>query len=134
MAPMAEGWTVVNLAADVEDSAPRFGHGDVLEARFATRSLGTERLGVSLQRLRPNMRGPFAHRHEADFEELYVVLGGDGRVNLDGEVRELRPLDALRVAGGVVRSFEAGPEGLDLLAFGPAGSGGAEMLPAEWPE
>jgi quercetin dioxygenase-like cupin family protein len=124
-------WTIRNLAEDVEDQAPKFGHDEHLEARFARTALEAERLGVSLQRLKPDKRAPFAHKHEAGFEELYVVVRGSGRVSLDGEVRELRPLDAIRVAGEVVRFFEAGPDGLDVLAFGEAGMGGAEMLPSQ---
>lgn len=51
---------------------------------------------------------------------------------------EVGPLDALRVAPGLGRNFEAGPDGLELLAFGAprapgqsAGSG-SEMLPGWW--
>jgi hypothetical protein len=42
----------------------------------------------------------------------------------------------LRVAPEVVRAFEAGPDGLDLLAVGghrPA-DGDGEMGAAEWPD
>jgi hypothetical protein len=52
-------------------------------------------------------------------EEIYVVLAGSGRINLDGEIVELRPLDAIRVAPEVARAFEAGPDGLEILVFGP---------------
>ncbi len=41
----------------------------------------------------------------------------------------LLPLDALRVAPATVRSFAAGPQGMELLAVGPSGSGDAEALP-----
>lgn len=68
-----------------------------------------------------------AHRHE-QAEEVYVVLGGSGRINLDGAVRELRPLDAVRVAPAVARAFEAGPEGLVLLVFGPHREADDEIL------
>ena len=33
--------------------------------------------------------------------------------------RRSRPLQAIRVAPDVARGFEAGPDGLELLAFGP---------------
>ena len=42
----------------------------------------------------------------------------DGRVLLDGDVRELRQWDVVRVAPEVVRAFEAGPEGLEIIAVG----------------
>ncbi len=46
------------------------------------------------------------------------MLSGSGRVKLDDEIVELRAWDALRVAPGVMRAFEGGPEGVEFLAFG----------------
>jgi mannose-6-phosphate isomerase-like protein (cupin superfamily) len=51
-------------------------------------------------------------------EEAYVVVGGSGRAKLDDEVVELLVWDVLRVAPAVVRSFEAGPEGLEVICIG----------------
>jgi uncharacterized cupin superfamily protein len=125
------GFSIVNLRSEVEDSAPKFGFAPALEARFAKTVLESENLGVSFQRLAPDEKSPFAHRHAQQAEEIYVVVGGSGRVKLDDEVRELKQWDAVRVAGPVVRSFEAGAEGLEILAFGeihPAQD--AEIIPA----
>jgi hypothetical protein len=125
-------YSVTNLR-DVEDSAPKFGLSPALEARFPREALGFERIGLSLQRLAPNARQPFGHRHGAQ-EEVYVVVAGSGRMNLDGDVREVRQWDAIRVAPGTTRAFEAGPEGLEFLAFGLATGGvaDAESLPGWW--
>ncbi len=60
---------------------------------------------------------PFGHRHRQQ-EELYVVVAGSGRAKLDGEVVELATWDVLRVAPAVVRSFAAGPDGLDVICIG----------------
>ena len=46
------------------------------------------------------------------------MVGGSGRATLDGEIVELSPWDVLRVAPAVVRSFEAGPDGLDVICIG----------------
>jgi gentisate 1,2-dioxygenase len=126
------GYTLTNLR-DVEDSAPRFGLAPALEARFAREALGCERIGLSLQRLAPNARQPFGHRHRED-EEVYVVVAGSGRVNLDGEVRDVREWDAIRIAPGTARALEAGPDGLEFLAFGLSTGGVAdvESLPGWW--
>jgi mannose-6-phosphate isomerase-like protein (cupin superfamily) len=102
---------------EIEDSAVKFGLSPQMESRFARKDLGAETLGLSYQRLAPNMRQPFGHRHEQQ-EEVYVVLSGGGRVSLDDEVVEIRPWDAVRVAPDTTRAFEAGPDGLELLAFG----------------
>ena len=53
-------------------------------------------------------------------------------MRLDEEVVELGPMDAIRVAPGVMRAFEAGPEGLELLAFGTHHEGDAEIDPDFW--
>ena len=116
---------------EVQDSAAQFGLGDVQESRFATEDLGAEHTGVTYHRLKPGMRQAFAHKHE-NAEEVYVVLRGSGRVKLDDDVVELSERDALRVAPPVTRMFEAGPDGLELLAFGPRHKGDGEIFPDWW--
>jgi uncharacterized cupin superfamily protein len=110
-------YTIKNLRT-IEDAAPKFGFDAVQEARFATRELGADETGVSFHIVKPDQRQAFAHRHE-QAEEIYVVLAGGGRVKLDDEVHDIRPMDAIRVAPPVARAFAAGPDGLELLVFGP---------------
>lgn len=100
-----------------------------MDARFARGALGCEQTGVSLQRLHPGARQPFAHRHAAD-EEVYVVLAGSGTATIDGAEVALRPLSALRVAPTAVRTFAAGDDGLELLAFVTHTEGDGEVLEA----
>jgi mannose-6-phosphate isomerase-like protein (cupin superfamily) len=121
----------VKRLTEVEDSAPRFGFGEIGEARFANKDLQAEHTGVSYQRLRPHKRQAFAHRHD-NAEEVYVVLAGSGRMKLDEDVLDVQAMDAIRVAPGVIRTFEAGPEGLDVLAFGPRHEGDGELLKDWW--
>jgi mannose-6-phosphate isomerase-like protein (cupin superfamily) len=66
-------------------------------------------------------------------EEVYVILEGSGRVAVDDQVKDVRLLDAIRVAPGSARAFEAGPEGLAFLAIGSHHSGDAQVLPGFWP-
>jgi len=61
-----------------------------------------------------------------------VIVGGSGRIKIDDEIRELRPWDAVRVAPGTARGFEAGPDGLELIAIGFGEGGDAEMLEDFW--
>jgi len=125
-------YTIKNLS-EVEDSAPKFGFGERQEAHFAQGALDAEDTGFSYHIVKPEKRQGFAHRHDKA-EEVYVVIGGTGRINLDGEVVELQRLDAIRVAPAVARAFEAGPEGLELLAFGPHHEGDGELIHDDvWP-
>jgi mannose-6-phosphate isomerase-like protein (cupin superfamily) len=127
---LASSYTLKRLP-DVEDSAPKFGLAEVQEARFASEALETEATGVSFHRLKPGRRQGFGHRHD-QAEEVYVVVSGSGRVKVDDEIVDLRPLDALRVVPTSMRQFEAGPEGLEWVAFGPRHSGDGEIVPGWW--
>jgi uncharacterized cupin superfamily protein len=127
---MAAPFTLKNLA-EVNDSAPKFGFAEVQEARFANDELEAEQTGVSYQRVKPGKRQAFAHRHERA-EEVYVVLRGSGQVKLDDQIVDLRELDAIRVAPGVTRAFQAGSDGLELLAVGPRHDGDGDVLPGWW--
>ncbi|MFL5819812.1 MAG: cupin domain-containing protein [Solirubrobacteraceae bacterium] len=127
---MAGPYTLKKLT-EVEDSAPRFGLAEVQETRFANDDLEVERTGLSYHRLNPGKRQGFGHRHE-EAEEVYVVLSGSARVKLDEEILEVEALDAIRVAPPVIRAFEAGPDGLELLAFGPRHTGDGEVIRDWW--
>jgi quercetin dioxygenase-like cupin family protein len=125
-------FSTVNLL-DVEDSVGDRAPG--LEGRFGRKHLDSRDLGVSLFRYQANLRSPMAHSHREQ-EEAYVVVSGSGRVLLDGAVHELRQWDVLRVAPEVVRAFEAGPEGMDLIAVGgpKPEEGDGVRADAEWPD
>ncbi len=105
-------FAVKNLM-DVDDLSPR----PEVEARFSRKYLDSEQLGISLFRYAPGFTAKDGHHHDVQ-EEAYVVVGGSGRIRLDDEVVELRHWDVVRVAPSVVRGFEAGPEGLELIAVG----------------
>ena len=123
-------YTLVSLPS-VEDMAAKRGLSDQGEARFATGPLACRATGLSLQRLNPGRRQMFGHRHDRA-EEVYVVVGGGGRVKLDDEIVELSSHDALRVAPHVKRCFEAGPEGMEVLAVGARHQGDGEILMGWW--
>ena len=124
--------TIKNLR-EVEDSAPKFGFGERQEARFATGDMEAENTGLSYHVVRPEQRQGFGHKHVAA-EEVYFAVSGSGRVKLDDEVLELKPYDAVRIAPGVARAMEGGPEGLEYLAFGPHHEGDGELIkdPSFW--
>ena len=103
-----------------------------VDARFARQHIDSEHLGVSYFRYAPGFRSRTGHSHREQ-EEAYVVVGGSGRVKLDGKVRELRRWDVVRVAPRVVRAFEAGPEGLELIVVGSdRPEGGDGTMITDW--
>jgi mannose-6-phosphate isomerase-like protein (cupin superfamily) len=124
------GYAKKNLR-DVKDSAAEHGLSGSQEARFPARDLGAEQTGLNYLLVKPRQHEAFAHRHQTA-EEIYVVLAGSGRVKLDDEVVELAPMDAVRVSPGTVRGFEGGPDGLEVLIFGPHVEGDAELVEDFW--
>jgi mannose-6-phosphate isomerase-like protein (cupin superfamily) len=119
-------YTIKNLRS-TDDKAAEFGLGEIQEAHFPARELNAESTGLAFHVIHPGRRQGFAHRHE-NAEEIYVVLAGTGRVKLDDDTVEVAPLDAVRVAPAVTRAFEAGPDGMELIVFGPRHEGDGEIV------
>jgi mannose-6-phosphate isomerase-like protein (cupin superfamily) len=122
----------VNLF-DLENSVGEKAPG--IEGRLGRAHLESRDLGISHFRYDANLRNRFSHSHREQ-EEAYVIVAGGGRVLLDDEILEVRQWDVLRVAPEVVRAFEAGPDGLDIIAVGgPKPEGGDGVVgPAVWPD
>ena len=123
-------WRKTNFGR-LRDVSPE---GVPIQWRFARDALESAELGVSRFTYEPGARMPWGHRHREQ-EEVYVVIGGSGRAKLDDETIELEESDVLRVAPAVIRSFEAGPDGMDLICIGgrkPAG-GDSERFEDFWP-
>jgi uncharacterized cupin superfamily protein len=118
---------------EVKDSAAEHGLSIHQEARFPQQDLGAEQTGINFLMVKPGQREAFAHRHRTA-EEIYVVIDGNGCVKLDDDLVELGPLDAVRVSPGVARAFEAGPNGLQVLIFGPHVESDGEMVQDFWSE
>ena len=123
-------YTIANLK-EVDDSAA--GRVDGIEARMSRSVLDSEQLGVSYFRYEPGTRAASGHRHKVQ-EEAYVVISGSGRMKLDDDIADLKQWDVIRVAPEVVRAFEAGPDGLEVIAVGgsrPA-EGDGELVSDWW--
>ena len=106
----------------------RYDLDDVGEARYIREHLGAVQTGLTHYRLRSGRRQEWAHRHMVA-EEIYVAVSGSGHIKVDDELFELRPLDGLAPASA--RELEAGPDGLEVLAFGSHSPGDGEMV-ADW--
>jgi mannose-6-phosphate isomerase-like protein (cupin superfamily) len=125
-------YTKKNVRSEVENQAPNFGMPDELEARFGRTPLGGKTLGLSLMKLDPGFRIPFGHKHE-DQEEVYVVVRGSARIKVEDEIVEVGQWDAIRFDKNTMRNVEAGPEGVEYLAFGAGDDPrDAEMVQGWW--
>jgi quercetin dioxygenase-like cupin family protein len=125
---MAE-YTIANLMELENVAAARTPNVD---ARFGRSHIDSEHLGVSYFRYEPGFRSETGHSHEQQ-EEAYVVIAGSGRVKLDEDVRELKRWDVVRVAPQVVRAFEGGPDGLELIVVGSdRPEGGDGTMVQDW--
>jgi mannose-6-phosphate isomerase-like protein (cupin superfamily) len=125
-------YAIVNLL-EIDDSVA--GRVAGMEGRFSRKYLDSRDLGISHFRYAPDTRNPGGHSHREQ-EEAYVVVAGSGRVRLDDELRDIKQWDVVRVGPGVVRAFESGADGLELIAVGgPKPEGGDGMRSdAPWPD
>jgi mannose-6-phosphate isomerase-like protein (cupin superfamily) len=74
-------------------------------------------LEISLNVLPPGRGVPFFHKHQSN-EELYLFLQGRGQFMVDGQVLEVRPGTAIRVAPDGLRTWRnQGTEDLVYLVI-----------------
>jgi mannose-6-phosphate isomerase-like protein (cupin superfamily) len=123
-------YTKINLS-EVKDLAPEYGMGDMGEARFARRQLGAEKIGLTYYKMNGGNRVGFGHTH-SEVEESYVVLSGAGRFKVEDDIFDVGPRDVVYVGPGAIREWEAGEDGMEMLAFGGHAEGDAEMKPGWW--
>jgi uncharacterized cupin superfamily protein len=93
------------------------------------RAAGSVSVGVKRIRVEPGHWSTPAHVHGRD-EEIFFVLAGHGLSWQDGETYEVREGDCLvHLANGRTHTLRAGPDGLDVLAFGTRERDEAAYLP-----
>ena len=101
---------------DVEPTVVEHGATALVDRKLAPEAQFT---GLSLQEIAPGRRNWPLHCHTAE-EEIFIVVGGSGEVQLGDERAAVREGSVVaRPAGtGVAHAFYAGDEGLTLLAYG----------------
>jgi uncharacterized cupin superfamily protein len=79
---------------------------------------GSVETGLKRIRIDPDCRSTPVHVHDAE-EEIFYVLEGSGLSWQDGATCDIGPGDCIvQVAGGKGHTLVAGPDGLEVLAFG----------------
>jgi uncharacterized cupin superfamily protein len=87
--------------------------------RDLARAAGSRLSGIQHVTVTPRRRSSVRHCHSHD-HELFVVLAGSATLLLGDERHEVRPgsIVARPAATGVAHAFEAGDDGLVMLAYG----------------
>jgi uncharacterized cupin superfamily protein len=113
---------------DVEKRAASVGHLGATWTRLGE-AVGSAAVGLRRIEIEPGRWATPAHVHGAE-EEIFYVLGGSGLSWQDGEVYEIGANDCLvHLAEAETHTLRAGPDGLDVLAFGTRVSLGIGYLP-----
>jgi uncharacterized cupin superfamily protein len=90
---------------------------------------GSVTTGLRRIQVAPGRRATPAHAHDAE-EEIFYVLGGSGLSWQDGETCRVGEGDCIvHPAGGPAHTLVAGPDGVDVLAFGTRRDAAACRLP-----
>ncbi len=124
--PVASDYAIKNFE-DIEPTG-----SDGLDGRLSRKFLDSTELGVSRWRYEPG-RQTAGHRHQVQ-EEIYTVISGSGRIKLNDEIIEIKQWDVIRVAPNTTRGFEAGPDGLEIIAAGGSkpDAGDGELVEGHW--
>jgi mannose-6-phosphate isomerase-like protein (cupin superfamily) len=98
---------------------------DEMEAAFrggfkrARAELGVESFGMQVLDMPPNLEVYPEHDHaESGQEEVFVVLRGDGDLEIDDERIHIDPDTIVRVGPKARRKFWPGGQGMRVLALG----------------
>lgn len=99
LAPVGDGWFVVNVRDSAWVTSEAFGSG----CSFESRDAWFRQLGVNVSVLEPGK--PNCLYHSESQQEAFLVLSGECRLLVDGEERLLRPWDFFHCPAGVEHVF-----------------------------
>jgi uncharacterized cupin superfamily protein len=113
---------------DVESRRREVGHLAVTTRDLGS-AAGTVGVGVTRWEVDPGKWSTPAHAELIE-EEIFYVLGGSGLAWMDGETYEIGPGDCMVYnAAEEAHTHKAGPDGLDMLAFGMRAYNTGTLLP-----
>jgi uncharacterized cupin superfamily protein len=105
VAPVSEGWFVVNVRDVQWATSSNFGSGCVFESR----EFPFPQLGINISVLEPGK--PNCLYHSESQQEAFLVLSGECRLLVDGEERLLQPWDFVHCPAGVEHVFVGAGDG-----------------------
>lgn len=130
------GYTIVRVE-DVADMSAEVGMDpDHFDIRFMRAPLKLENFAVTVERFGGGWRPTRGHRHALQ-EEVFLLVSGRAQARLDGEVIDLEPWTAVRVAPSTARAFRAaGDEDAVFVTIGApqVGMDDVEFIAGYWPD
>ncbi len=98
---------------------------------FASPTQGDSGMAVWQVRMDPGASGPL---HSFDVEQVWAVLAGSARIELDGGEHQVGTGDTVVMPARVPRRIHAGPDGITTVVAATAGAqataeGGDPVLP-----
>jgi uncharacterized cupin superfamily protein len=109
LAPVSEGWFVVNVRDAVWDNHDAFGASCIFESREA----GFPELGIRVATLLPGQPNGLYHGEET--QEDFLVLQGECLLLVEGEERTLRAWDFVHCPSNTEHIFVGAGEGPCVL-------------------
>ena len=107
------GYTVKSI-----DEIESIHHGSI---KLAGADLGIRSFGMQVLDLPAGFSDYPEHDHADDGqEEVYVILGGSGEFQIDGERTPVRAGQIVRISPEAKRKLLPGPDGAQVLAIGCA--------------
>ena len=103
------------------------------ELRRLTDALDGDQLAVTLNRVPAHC--DFEHgtgHHHKQTEEVYLVTSGSGRFKVDDDIVEVSEGGLVFCPPAAVREWEAGEDGLEIVAFGAHAEDDGNMFPGWW--
>jgi uncharacterized cupin superfamily protein len=122
LAPVDDGWFVVNVRDAEWWTSKTFGSGCV----FETRAFSFPQLGINLSVLEPGE--PSCLYHAESQQEAFLVLSGECRLLVDGQERLLRPWDFFHCPAGTEHVFVGAGDGPSVILMAGARSDDEQLL------
>jgi uncharacterized cupin superfamily protein len=124
LAPVGDGWFVVNARGAAWEQHPVFGlrcsfelTGSLARSAEGLERLSFPQLGVTLQVIEPGQPSTLYHAETA--QEDFLVLAGECTAVVEGQERRLRQWDFLHCPAGTLHAFTGAGDGpCVLLAVG----------------
>ena len=128
LAPVTDGWFVVNVRHAEWWFSERRGAGCNFESEERRPSVEFAQLGINVTVLEPGQSNGLYHSESA--QEAFLVLSGECRLLVEGEERRLRPWDFFHSPPWTEHIFVGTGDGPCVIVM--AGARGAATRSEEW--